>query len=62
MLVVTEGQLADLIQKIVSTAHNSTDLEGNRAKLPTMEQSALRTAALAALLVATGHIVGTTRG
>lgn len=57
MLVVSTPTLNTLIQDIASRAREITDHNGGTVILPTINEDALRSAALAALFIATGEVI-----
>lgn len=57
MLVIPVAVLSEVMQVLVQATHHLTDLAGERKQLSTIDERRLRSAALAALLVATGDSV-----
>ena len=57
MLVADIARLGVLMEVIVQTSHGMTDTAGRRAHVSTIDPKALRTAAVTALMIATGNVV-----
>ena len=57
MLVVRPGTLRSLMEAIVSASHDLTDQNGERVAISTIDERALRGAALSSLISAVGDIV-----
>lgn len=57
MIALTPAALTGLMTHIVNTAHGCTDSAGEPLRLGTMSESQLRTAAITALMIATGEVV-----
>lgn len=57
MLVISAADMTGLVSDIATRARAITDHNGSKALFSTMDEQNLRTAALTALMIATGEIV-----